>query len=204
MNKIRQKARKLIYGVGINDSDYVTVKREFIIGEDGRKKRIIVWRCPFFATWRSMLARCYSETYLKSRPSYEGCSVCEEWLTFSNFKAWMCTQDWEGKELDKDILIRGNRVYCPNTCVFVYNDINSFVKVEEFSRGLCLPGVHIHTQDGRFCARVSVAGKVQHIGLFKSEEDAHSAWKREKYLQVIQMQNRIPEKVFQALLERYS
>lgn len=48
-----------------------------------------------------------------------GCSVCEEWLTFSNFKRWMEQQDYEGKALDKDLLVSQNKTYSSETCVFV-------------------------------------------------------------------------------------
>ena len=73
-----------------------------------------------------MLQRCYSESHLVRQPTYKGCSVCEEWLTFSNFKSWMEQQDWEGKQLDKDLLVYKNKIYSPETCVFVSSVINSF------------------------------------------------------------------------------
>ncbi len=66
-----------------------------------------------------MLQRCYSESYLNKRPSYRGCSVCEEWKTFSNFMAWMKNKNMENLELEKDILVPGNKLYSPETCVFV-------------------------------------------------------------------------------------
>jgi len=52
-----------------------------------------------------MLTRCYYQKRLDIRPSYEECIVCEEWLTFSNFKKWTEQQDWEDKQLDKDFFV---------------------------------------------------------------------------------------------------
>ena len=60
--------------------------------------------------WYAMLNRCYNP--LSNRAAaYKNCSVCDEWLTFSNFKRWFDEHHVEGYELDKDILVKGNRVY---------------------------------------------------------------------------------------------
>lgn len=108
--------RSRVYGIGINDADYVTTM----------SKKNGGWRCPFYYRWEKMLRRCYSEHYQKINPSYIGCSVCPEWLYFSKFRLWMVTQNWEGLELDKDLLVVGNRVYSPDTCCFISHKINTF------------------------------------------------------------------------------
>ena len=101
--------RKLVCGVGTNDVDYqVTVR---ILG--------VKYRCPYYKRWTRMLERCYSEKGITDHPSYINCIVSDRWLVFSNFRAWMKTQDWENKELDKDILIPGNKKYSEDTCKFV-------------------------------------------------------------------------------------
>jgi len=101
--------RRLVCGVGVNDADYMV---HFI-------KNGIKIRCVYHATWTAMLKRCYSEACQKRQPAYIGCSVCDKWLIFSNFKAWMEKQDFKGKHLDKDIKIKGNKVYSPEACSFV-------------------------------------------------------------------------------------
>lgn len=103
----------LVYGVGLNDANYQTA----FTAASG-SKRIVVWRCPYYQKWVNMLERVYGS----NRVAYAGVSVCEEWLTFSNFRSWMEKQDWEGKELDKDIL--GASVYGPETCIFVHKTVN--------------------------------------------------------------------------------
>jgi hypothetical protein len=98
--------KRLVYDVGVNDADYV------------------VQHCLYYRKWKQMLRRCYSSQYHVKNPSYVGCVVCDEWKVFSNFKLWMMSQDWEGKELDKDLLFPDNKVYSPDTCVFVNKEVN--------------------------------------------------------------------------------
>lgn len=101
--------RRPVYGLGVNDSDYIT--KQLVDGK--------YIRCPYYEVWTSMLERCYSDKYQAKHLTYIDCSVCDAWLTFSNFKSWMEIQDWQGKELDKDIRVKGNKVYAPSTCRFV-------------------------------------------------------------------------------------
>jgi hypothetical protein len=103
--------RRPVYGVGINDADYITIY----------KSNGSTLTCPFYRRWKNMLSRCYDKKYLERNKTYKDCSVCKEWLTFSNFKAWMIKQDWRGNHLDKDITSQGNKVYSPNLCLFVTN-----------------------------------------------------------------------------------
>ena len=115
---------KRLYGVGINDADYM-IGVNAPADAEGRKLR--VWICPFYAAWRSMLARCYESPSKVYRPTYGACSVDPSWLKFSAFRSWMTTQPWEGNQLDKDILVPGNKVYGPDVCVFVSGDLNKFL-----------------------------------------------------------------------------
>ena len=106
----RYSKESLVYGVGINDADYPVSARD----ENGKE-----WRCPFYKTWKNMLARCYSPAFQRNQPLYKGCSVDERWHRFSHFKSWMLEQDWEDKQLDKDRKFEGNQVYGPDTCQFL-------------------------------------------------------------------------------------
>lgn len=101
--------RKPVFGVGTNDADYLT--NPTINGKQTK--------CSIYRTWQSMLMRCYSDKFQAKHPTYTGCSVCDEWLTFSSFRRWMIAQNWQGKQLDKDIRVNGNKVYSPETCCFV-------------------------------------------------------------------------------------
>lgn len=154
--------RKLVYGWGVNDADYVVETRE-----DG-----IYVRCPYYMTWRNMVKRCYSGQY----PSYIDVEVCSEWKYFSKFKAWMITQDWEGLELDKDLLYRGNKVYSPETCIFISGRINKFIY--ESSKGPYPTGVVFHRQTGKFLAKCTdlYVGVQRHLGLYRTADEAERSY----------------------------
>ena len=163
--------RKPIHGVGINDAWYQV---QHMIGI----KTII---CPFYRKWKSMITRCYSEKHQQSRPNYAECYVCDEWLIFSNFKAWMKKQDWQDKELDKDILNQGNNIYSPIDCLFVSQAVNSLILDSAASRGIYPQGVCLFKRDGSFQAELRVNGKKKYLGRFSTPEIASKAYKSAKY-----------------------
>ena len=198
------KRKKLVYGFGINDADYVIDKREIING-----KRVVVWKCPFYTSWSGMLQRCYSEAYHHKKPTYRGCKVCDEWLIFSNFKRWMEQQDWQGKHLDKDLLVTGNKVYSPDTCVFIHRKINSFVTDNSSVRGQYMVGVCWFKQYNKFRADCHnpFTGKQDYLGLFTDELEAHLAWKAKKHefaCQLADSEYVTDERLANALRTRYN
>lgn len=202
MSCIRWISRKPLYGVGINDADY-SVIRKGIVGDVYK----IVWRCPYYDKWASMLKRCYSEKYIAKFPTYKDCIVCDEWLTFSNFKLWMQQQDWEGKELDKDILFPGNKVYSPHTCCFIDDAVNKFILDNETKRGEWPIGVCWDKQTGKFIAQIGKGkgGGVVKLGRFDTPEAAHKAWVIEKCSQAKNLALlQADERVAEALLKRYN
>ena len=163
--------RKLVCGVGINDADYV-VKRVI----NGKEVS-----CPYYARWKNMLTRCYSKDYSKKHKSYEECVVCEDWLTFSKFKAWMEKQIWMGKQLDKDILIVGNKLYCPDHCVFVDKNVNLFLTDSAKMRGNFPIGVCFSKRAGKFKATCNDGqGNTTNLGEFNTPDEAHKCWKYHK------------------------
>lgn len=164
----------LVVGVGINDGEPV---REYVF-ENGKYK--LVWICSFYRRWSDMLTRCYSEKYKIRQPTYVGCSVCEEWVVFSNFKSWMETQDYEGKHLDKDLLVCNNKVYSPETCCFVTKEVNSFLIKRQNHRGNYPIGVNKH-YSGFYYARISSKNHtMKHLGSFNNPLKAHRAWQLAK------------------------
>ena len=200
------KIRKLVYGVGINDADYV-VQRNETIYVNGKRTRKQVWICPYYQAWKSMLERCYSIKYQERQPTYRGCSVSEEWLTFSVFKSWMEKQEWEGMQLDKDILFEGNKLYSKETCVFVSSVVNIFTTDRGASRGEWLIGVDWYKARGKFRAlcRNPFTKKQEYLGLFNSELEAHQTWlKRKLELAHLVAAEQTDTRVAKALIERYT
>lgn len=201
------KPKKLVRGVGVNDADYAVQKLETIGYVNGKRKQKLVWKCPHYQAWVSMLDRCYSVKYQERRPNYKGCTMSDEWLTFSNFKSWMEKQDFERKQLDKDLLIEGNKVYSSETCVFVSGAVNNFTTDSGATRGEWLVGVDWHKAAKKFRAKCSnpFSGEQEHLGLYTSEKEAHNAWLKRKLelaheLAAIQTD----ERVAKALIDRYS
>lgn len=175
------KTKKKVYGAGVNDADHAVVKYETTdIG--GKQKRKQVWICPYYLTWKSMLMRCYSAKEQERNPTYKGCTVLKEWLTFSSFKAWMGKQDFEGKQLDKDLLFEGNKVYSADTCVFVTPLVNTFVNDQGLKRGEWLIGVNWEKRAEKFRSQCSnpFTKKQEHLGYFTCEQQAHNAWQVRK------------------------
>lgn len=165
--------RKPLYGIAINDANYVT---------DTRVNGVRV-TCKVYLTWLNMLNRCYGKAYQEKRPTYIGCIVCEEWLTFSNFKSWMEKQNWHGKQLDKDFLQKDSRIYSPETCVFIDADLNRFTTDSAASRGAHPIGVSFNRRVGKMQAECSnpFTKEKDSIGYFDCPNEAHEAWRKRKH-----------------------
>ena len=174
---------KLVYGVGVNDLGYRTLVREELPKDGGRRIRKPVFRCKYYTAWIGMLERCYSNKYLESYPTYIGTSVCSEWLSATAFRKWMEQQDWNGKCLDKDIIVPRSKLYSPETCAFVLEATNSFVIARDASRGDYPIGVYLHKPTGKYRASCKnlFTGKREHLGLFSTPEEAHETWRKRKY-----------------------
>jgi len=159
---------------GINDADYKVCRTV-----DGKK--IL---CPIYYTWKRMLSRVYNEASLRSAPTYKGCSVCDEWLLFSNFKLWMVCQDGEGKELDKDILVLGNKEYSPEACCFVSRSLNNLLTHNHLSRGEYPTGVHFSKSSRKYIAKISIVGRQIQLGYFSTPELAEAAYIKAKAAEI--------------------
>lgn len=182
---------KLILGVGVNDVPVPT--RSGNIRNDA------------YRTWKSMLERCYSDKYHQKEPAYICCSVCEEWKVYSVFKRWFDENYVEGYALDKDILVKGNKVYSPDTCCFVPNEINALFIKHDGKRGKYPIGVSANNK--KFCARINVFQKGSvWLGSFNTPKEAFVAYKFAKEAHIKEMatqyfnDGKITEKVYNALM----
>lgn len=178
--------KRLVHGVGRNDSNEP------------------IQHCKIYHRWKSMLQRCYSTKHKERWPTYQNCTVCDEWLTFSNFKSWVQTQEWEGKHLDKDILVEGNKMYSPETCVFVDHRINSFILDSCASRGEFPIGVYLEKKRNKYRAQAWIDGKQKTLGRFDTPEEAHQAWLKAKQEALVVLIEEIEDqRVVDALRLRY-
>ena len=141
-----------------------------------------------YELWRGMLTRCYSDTYQKRQPTYEGCEVSENFKCYEYFYEWCNKQigfcgDENGNpfQLDKDLLVKGNKVYSESTCVFIPREINQVLVKRTASRGEHLIGVSWDKTTNAFRAMVSKGkGKSERLGIFKTELEAFNAYKKAK------------------------
>ena len=190
--------RKLVCGVGVNDANYT-------VHPTVNGKRI--W-CEFYHTWNSMLQRCYSEKFLVRYPTYIGCTVCEEWKSFMNFKEWMAVQDWESKHLDKDISVTGNKIYSPETCMFVSQEVNNLLTDHGAARGALPLGVRKNGSGFQTHVKMGKGVKTYHKQ-HKTVEKATLDYKFRKCLRILhvaaqQTDIRIRQSLLRIANERYS
>lgn len=171
-------SKRLVCGIGINDNEDITIKRGSST-TNGIRTRWVIWECPYYKRWLNMIHRCYG----KPLKSYRGCTVCAEWLVFSSFKKWMKTQEWEGLELDKDLLCVGNKIYCPEYCLFVPRIVNAFLMINTRINKTTMVGSHLEKGRGKFTSVMSnpFSKTCINIGRFATELEAHLAWKKKKH-----------------------
>lgn len=165
---------RLIYNIGINDyTDKIYVNNKLI---------------KSYETWRHMIRRCYHEKDKRySNYGGKGVTVCEEWLYFSNFKKWFDENyRWDLDEkgirldLDKDLLSNeNNKIYSPNTCIFIPNNINLFLSYKKINNKFGYTGVYHHTNSNVWVAQIRDfhTHKKKHLGCFKNIEDAIKSYK---------------------------
>ena len=159
-----------------------------------------------YLRWHDMINRCYNKKFLESHPQYRGCTVCEEWLNYSNFKVWYDKNKIAGMslDLDKDILFKGNRVYSPETVAFVPHVINTlFVNCKE-SRGDLPIGVYYDSDKGKYRSEMMLLGEPIKLGYFDTAESAFARYKeyKEDFIKDMaeQYKDKIPQKVFDAMM----
>lgn len=184
------KKRKLIYGVATLDVDFASNN------DDMTNKA--------YNAWYNMLQRCYYKNYQESSPTYKGCSVCDEWLYFSNFLNWFKKHYVNGYAIDKDLLVFGNKVYSPATCCMIPGEINAMIVTRQRKSGRFGKGISI-TPKGRYIAFVKKRNKTYNLGHFDTIEDAFAAYKQGKIAYVREVadayykEGKITKEVYDAL-----
>lgn len=183
------KERKLVHGIGINDADYA-------VQPTVNGKQI---KCPFYERWKEMLKRGYDPKYHKKNPTYIGVTVCEEWHYFMNFRKWMKKQNWEGLELDKDILYPNNKIYSPEMCVFVSTELNNLLTNSAAARGEYPQGVCLAKYCQKFRATINIHGKQTHIGYYNTSQEAYQAYLNAKISHIKTFYPQVSPKIKQGL-----
>lgn len=178
----------------------VGVVGEEITWVDGKHTKV-------YCLWNNMIKRCYSDTISKLHPTYQDCKVSENFKYFTFFRNWCLSQkgfNQDGWHLDKDILIKGNKVYSEDTCVFVPQEINKLLIKSNSKRGEHLIGVCYHSRDKCFVAKLNVEGRKMHLGYYDTEHEAFLAYKQEKETYIKEVANKwkdqIDPRAYEALM----
>ena len=192
--KVKDHYSPSVFGVGILGAKYPSKV-------NGRNTKE-------YDLWYSMLRRCCSNDFKKKRPTYEGCEVSDNFKSYEYFYEWCNKQigfnnkDWH---LDKDLLVKGNKVYSENTCVFIPAEINSLLVKSTSLRGKYLIGVYWSNTSKSFIAQVRKnKGKPEYLGLFNTEIEAFNAYKNTKEVfvkeQAKKWKGQIDDRAYEALM----
>jgi len=185
--------RSLVYGAGINDwSGKVKVDGKMIME---------------YVLWKGVLQRCFDEKLKQKRPTYEGVTCSKEWLSLTKFiedVSQMRGYGLSGWALDKDILVKGNKLYNKDTCCFVPLEVNNLLTKRDNCRGEYPVGVYFEKASGKFKAQLRINGKKKFLGYFTSPIEAFQAYKtaKEAHIKVVaeKWKDILDERVFQALM----
>jgi hypothetical protein len=180
---------RLVCGVGKNDATWQVSQ-----WVDGRK----VFH-PIYDIWKNMIRRCYSD-----RPefsAYSDCSVCADWLSLTTFWEWAEQQDYQGMHLDKDLLVSGNRIYGPETCLFIPSHVNRILS--ETRRELPM-GVYL-TGSRRYKAQIGYGGNLKYLGTFDDPYLASCVYRKAREEEIRRFAHTLSDTVLASkLLERIS
>lgn len=164
-----------VHGVGLNDVPFKT-------SNNGKQ----FWQ---YQLWSHMLGRCFNVRYKETRPTYMDVTCCDEWFSFGNFLAWVNKEVGysgkpDGMQLDKDLIVAGNKTYSPEACSFVPRAVNSLLLSRGSVRGKYPVGVCFDTCNGGFQVRVNHCGVLQNLGSYKTPEEAFAVYKVAKEAQI--------------------
>lgn len=179
------------------------------LGEGNYVTKVNGVKTKEYLCWTSILSRCYNPELHKTRSSYEDCLMCEEWLNFQNFSEWFNRNYYtvgEFKmEIDKDILVKGNKIYSSETCIFVPQFINSLFTKSNKTRGQYPIGVTFNKSQQKFIAQINIESVKKQVGIFDNELDAFYTYKKAKedYIKSVaeKYKDQIPEKLYLAMLK---
>lgn len=157
-----------------------------------------------YKSWQRVVERGYSVKWKEKYPSYKDVTVDECWHNFQNFAEWFEKNYTEGFELDKDILVKGNKHYSPKTCCFVPSELNKCFTKREAKRGKYPIGVSFHKKLKRFITSLNRNGDIILLGYYDTPEEAFEVYKFAKESWVKELANKwqedITEKCYQALI----
>ena len=193
--EIRDRYSPSIYGIGMIGAKHPVTINNVLTKE--------------YVLWVHMLQRCYSDSFKKKRPTYEDCKCSENFKSYEYFYEWCNKQigfNNEGWHLDKDLLVKGNKVYSEDSCVFLPQEINKILTKRTTSRGEYLIGIYWSKTHKAFKAQVRKnKGGRECLGYFATELGAFNTYKVAKEAFIKEQANKwklqIDERAYEALMK---
>lgn len=140
-----------------------------------------------YKTWISMFQRCYDDAVKTRHPTYKSAICCNEWLVYENFYEWLHRQEnfekWINGDkwcIDKDILVKRNKVYSPETCCLVPNSVNVLFTKRDNFRGDLPIGVCKYKDKFRAQCQNPFSGEKEYLGLYETPKQAFKTYKTYK------------------------
>lgn len=189
---LKDKFAPSVYNVGITGEEICSIE-----GKELKEYKI----------WSEMIRRCYSEIFKKKYPTYINCEASDNFKHFSYFKNWCNNQVGFNEpdfELDKDILLKGNKIYSESLCAFVPREINTLFTKRDSKRGEHVIGVTRRKKYNNFIVNLGINGKKVTGKVFNTEEEAFLFYKQGKEFHIKELaekwKDKIDERVYQSLL----
>ena len=161
-----------------------------------------------YVKWVNMMYRCYGGENTSYYPAYKDCTVSDNFKDFTYFKEWCSKQigfSEKGWHLDKDILVKGNKLYSEDTCCFVPKEINLLFGKSAKYRGDCPIGVHFNKRKKLYESYITCYKQRIYLGKFKDAEEAFLAYKEAKETYIKEVANKwkdqIDPRVYEALMK---
>lgn len=127
-----------------------------------------------YKLWQSMRHR------LMDREEYKDVTMCAEWETYEGFLEWFNSSEFSNCRdelgnfyfLDKDVLGGQRRLYSPETCAFIPQQLNNM-----FKRKISSMKAGVQYLSGKakpYRAYINYNRKHIHLGYYLTEDEAHS------------------------------
>ena len=189
----------------IRNPFYPTLYGVAYMGVGKHKAKIKGKNVQHYSVWTGAVCRCYCPVRLAKTPSYNGCTLSKEFLCYQNFAEWYTSHESYGLgyDLDKDLLVKGNKIYSAETCTMLPKELNLAIKVK-FSKNSDLPIGVLRNKVGGYIAALKKGLKGYHLGTFKTPEEASAAYVKAKEAYVkelaLEYKDQIEPRAFEALM----
>jgi len=159
-----------VFGIGTNENNQKVSDGGKLIRE--------------YVLWTSILNRCSKKCWDRF-PTYVGTNISENFKSYEYFYEWcqeqigFNTKDRNNEywQLDKDILVKGNKIYSEDTCCFIPQELNTLFVKRVNKRGKHPIGVCLDKRTSNFIAQCNARGRHAFLGRHKTEVEAFYAYK---------------------------